>query len=102
MSNYKVGDIVEFINENGLCEFGMIISVQISDTISAIVVSGFEPNHPKWISTERVKNHWKNLKGYISDIDLLKAKNEKLKAENERLKAENYNDESLFSGHWED
>ena len=79
MSNYQKGDIVEFINENGLCEFGMIISVQISDTISAIVVSGFEPKYPKWISTERVKNHWKNLKGYILDIDLLKAENERLK-----------------------
>lgn len=86
MSNYQKGDIVEFINDKGLCEFGMIISVQISDTISALVVSGFSPAYPKWIPTERVKNHWKNLKGYILDIDLLKAKNKRLKSKLELIK----------------
>ena len=79
MSNYQKGDIVEFFNCENTLEFGLIISVQISDTISALVVSGFAPNRPQWISTDRVKNHWKNLKGYVSTCDILKAENERLK-----------------------
>lgn len=86
MSNYQKGDIVEFFNGENTLEFGLIISVQVSDTISAIVVSGFAPNRPQWISTDRVKNHWKNLKGYVSTCDILKAENESLKAEIERIK----------------
>lgn len=81
MSNYQQGDIVEFFNGENILEFGLIISVQVSDTISALVVSGFTPNHPQWISTDRVMNHWKNLKEYVSTCDILKAENERLKAD---------------------
>lgn len=79
MSNYQKGDIVEFFNGNNQCEFGVIISVQISDTISALVVSGFAPNNPQWISTDRVINHWKNIKGYISDLDIVQEENAELR-----------------------
>lgn len=79
MSNYQKGDIVEFFNGENILEFGLIISVQVSDTISALVVSGFLSDRPQWISTDRVRNHWKNLKGYVSTCDILKAENKRLK-----------------------
>lgn len=79
MSNYQKGDIVEFFNGENILEFGLIISVQVSDTISALVVSGILSDRPQWISTDRVKNHWKNLKGYVSTCDILKAENKELK-----------------------
>lgn len=79
MSNYQEGDIVEFFNGENIREFGLIISVHVSDTVSALVVSWFTPNNPQWISTDRVKNHWKNLKGCVTTCDILKAENERLK-----------------------
>lgn len=73
MSVYKSGDIVEFVNHEHVSEFGLIISVQVSDTISALVVSGFRSNKPQWISTDRVTGHWRNVKDYMSACDLPKA-----------------------------
>lgn len=72
MSVYQPGDIVEFVNYENVSEFGLIISVQISDTISALVVSGFQSNKPQWISTDQVKGQWRNVKDYVSMWDYLK------------------------------
>jgi endogenous inhibitor of DNA gyrase (YacG/DUF329 family) len=73
MSVYRPDDIVEFVNYENVSEFGLIISVQISDTISALVVSGFQSNKPQWISTEQVKGHWRNVKDCVSLRNDIKA-----------------------------
>ena len=82
MSNIHKDDIVEFFYENGECEFGLVIEVLQTETIDALVVAVFDSlGKHIMIRGDRVKNTWRNLKGYVTDCQILRAEIERLKGE---------------------
>lgn len=87
MSEINKYDIVEFVCDKGECKFGLVIKVHDTESIGFVTVAVLDTiGKYAQIPFYRVKNTWRNLKGYVLMCDKLKADNNSLKAEVERLK----------------
>lgn len=81
MSNIHKDDIVEFFHENGESGYGYVIQVHQTDAIDALVVAVFDAyGKILMIPRHRVKETWRNLRGYVTDCQILQAEVERLKA----------------------
>lgn len=79
MSGINKHDIVEFVCDNEECQFGLVIEVHDTESIGFVTVAVLDTiGKYAQIPLYRVKNTWRNLKGYVARCDDLKAENKEL------------------------